>query len=607
MDDLVNKVIKLHGDLGALGISYNYIPVCGIKKLTTNSFLPSGPLFTQGGVATDNGLAVTYAKQFYEAGNLPDLYDILSALNGARIFNRVKDDLETGAHIDFAIYSSDGNEITVDTPLTYRPGLKLTQINPGGQYQPDTGYIYAAISSSEASTTFAGYQYWRLKNSYEKGATNLLYAIAMQNVDTTDEDQIDGYYLCCLSKFHSGNNYGEQYQVTFISFNNRAYQHTYDYTVDTSEGLPVADGDFSDTTSTEDGYKGKGAHDHTSDKISAASDPVVSTAQVGFFHIYHVSSGSLSALSQYLFPDILGSLVNADLEGILRAFASVFAYRDNIQYIVDLHAIPVAPTDGAAAYVKVGALETDISVPAVASDYVNFDCGSLSIPENFASFLDYTHTRAKLFLPGVGFVDIKNEFWQSGVLNVKYKFNVVDGSFMCFVSATSSKSQLEETVIGQYGGTMCIHFPVMSQSYGAMMSGIVAGAAMISTGGAAEAAAMQQGKTAAAAAAQQTKAQGYFSALQAAPLQKTVQSSNSYNSSTSFLGNRTPYLMIERAVPNYAGYYNLESGVPLNVSLPLANIHGYTEIENIVFAGQTFATDEEIADIKEKLRNGVIF
>ena len=370
---------------------------------------------------------------------------------------------------------------------------------------------------------------------------------------------------------------------------------------------PTADEDFSDTTSEPDGYDGKGAHDHTSDKISAASDPVVSTAQVGFFHIYHVSSGSLSALSQYLFPDILGSLVNADLEGILRAFASVFAYRDNIQYIVDLHAIPVAPTVGAGAYVKVGALETDISVPAVISDYVNFDCGSLSIPENFASFLDYTHTRAKLFLPGVGFVDIKNEFWQSGVLNVKYKFNVVDGSFMCFVSATSSKSQLEETVIGQYGGTMCIHFPVMSQSYGAMMSGIVAGAAMISTGGAAEAAAMQQGKTAAAAAAQQTKAQGYFSALQAAPLQKTVQSSNSYNSSTSFLGNRTPYLMIERAVPNYAGYYNLESGVPLNVSLPLAKIHGYTEIENIVFAGQTFATDEEIADIKEKLRNGVIF
>ena len=604
----LEKVLKVTEISEDAGMSYKNVPLFGYYRDGSNIHVANQPVFMSGQEIYTGFLITTKLFELTGTSSFEELCALIKAMNGARIFNRTSEQCPLNTYIEIAVYDNEGNEIPFYGQTTYRPAFKHTQNQGNGETAPLTGIYFAATANDAGATLFqANYYMYNFMNSHSySDAENYLFAVAYQN-ESSSGDQIDAYLFFTISAYHDGVNNQTVYRCSYIDFNANAWAAAHDNYVNPVKPLPVADDDFSDTTSTEEGYKGKGAHDHTSDKISAAADPVVSTAQVGFFHIYHVNSGSLSALSQYLFPDILGSLIDADFEGILRAFASLFAYRDNIQYIVDLHAIPVAPTDGAAAYVKVGALETDISVPAVVSDYVNCDCGSLSIPENFASFLDYTHTRAKLFLPGVGFVDIKNEFWQSGVLNVKYKFNVVDGSFMCFVSATSSKSQLEETVIGQYGGTMCIHFPVMSQSYGAMMSGIVAGAAMISTGGAAEAAAMQQGKTAAAAAAQQTKAQGYFSALQAAPLQKTVQSSNSYNSSTSFLGNRTPYLMIERAVPNYAGYYNLESGVPLNVSMPLSMVHGYTEIENIVFAGQTFATDEEIADIKEKLRNGAIF
>ena len=350
----------------------------------------------------------------------------------------------------------------------------------------------------------------------------------------------------------------------------------------------IADPDFTDETSDAAGYDGQGAHDHTSDTIGEPTDPVVSTSSVGFFHIYKVSSGLLSNLGQYLFPDILGSLASLDLNGILRAFASIFAYRDNIQYIVDLHAIPVNPATGGGEYIKVGALSTDITAPKVTNDYVNFDCGSISLPENFASFLDYTGTRARLFLPFVGFVDVKNEYWQGGTLRVKYKFNVVDGSFMAYVFATSSKSRLSNSMIGQYGGSACIHFPVLAQSYGAMAAGLV-------TGGMSLAAAGASGNVAGVAT----------SALTAINFQPQGAQSNNYNCSTSFLGGRRPYMIIERVVPSFSAFYNVENGVPLNVVMNLGNVKGFTIIENPIL--KLTCDEEEKAEIYDLLKSGVIF
>lgn len=355
--------------------------------------------------------------------------------------------------------------------------------------------------------------------------------------------------------------------------------------------LPTSDEDLTDETSTPQGYGGQGAHDHSSDTIGLPPVPSVSTSSVGFMHVYHVNAGALSTLGQYLFP----SLSNIDdLESALRAIASIFAYRDNVQYVVDLHAIPVAPSDGGSAYIKVGALETEITQPIVASDYVDYDLGSISIPENFANYIDYIGTRARLFLPFVGFVDVKNEYFQSGTLSVKYRFNVIDGSFMAFVIATSSKSQLSNSVIGQYGGNACIHFPVLAQSYGALVSGLVSGAMALS--GAA---------TAASAGAKIAAQESLAATLTSADLQPDVSQSNNYNASTSFLGGREAYLIIERAVPSFAAYYNKDKGLPLNVTYPLEAVSGFTVISDIDFTGDTFATDEDLEEIRGLLADGV--
>ena len=363
--------------------------------------------------------------------------------------------------------------------------------------------------------------------------------------------------------------------------------------------------------STESGYGQSGttpAFDHSSDVIGLPTMPAVSTSSVGFIHLYSVTQATLTNLSDYLFPDIMQDLADimqqlpvalADLPNvlvpILRAFASIFAYRDSVQYIIDLHAIPAPPTIGGNDYIKIGALSTDISAGVISSDYIDVDCGSLSIAENFQNFLDYM-TSCKIFLPFIGFVDIKPELWNGGTIGVKYRFNVVDGSFMCFLFSTSGKSKLSNTIIGQYGGSACIHLPMVAAEYGAIIGGIVQGAmAVDKVSGAGSASQMASAEA------------GLASALMNFNANPPMQQSNGYNASASFMGGRTPYLMIEYPVPQFSKTYTHEKGLPLNVNMSFSSLRGYTEIDPNVDLSGINAPVDIIDEIRSALSSGTIF
>lgn len=340
-----------------------------------------------------------------------------------------------------------------------------------------------------------------------------------------------------------------------------------------------------------DGYgeNGEPALDHTSDTISVPNDPLVSTGSTGFMHVYKVSEGALSTLGQYLFPRFDPATLT-DVTAVLRAIAGIFAYQDSIQYVVDLHAVPVNPNTGSNEYIRLGALETDISQPLCSSDYVNFDCGSISIREQYRNFLDYTAIKYKLFLPFYGFVDVNPEYIVDGTLQLKYKFNIIDGSFMAYLISTSSKSELSGSVIAQYAGNACIHLPVVAASYGAIVGGLVSGAMALSG---------------APTAKSGNIGQVVNGALTADNFQPQMRQSNSYNAGSAFLGCRRPYLLIEREVPCFSERYAVEQGLPLNVSMSLGSVTGFTVVENPIL--NLTCDDEEREEIYSLLKSGVIF
>jgi hypothetical protein len=144
-------------------------------------------------------------------------------------------------------------------------------------------------------------------------------------------------------------------------------------------------------------------------------------------------------------------------------------------------------------------------------------------------------------------------------------------------------------VIAQYSGNACMHFPITGVNYATMLSGLIG--AVTSMG---------SSKTATGALG------GAYSAANTVAQWGDVQQSNGYNATSCLLGVRTPYLLIERPVPSYAGNYKHDRGMPSNISMILSNVSGYTEISDIDLSGIPL-TQAELDELRGLLRDGVYF
>lgn len=349
-----------------------------------------------------------------------------------------------------------------------------------------------------------------------------------------------------------------------------------------------------------DGYNPN--FDNSSDIITVPNMPSIGVSNVGFVNVYSTSQYALQNLGSDLFPDFEEiPEVQPDTD-TLTMLAHGFEYLGKnittllksyinsnlVNYIIDCHCLPVTPTVGETEQIKIGFKEFTQSAQRVTSDYVDFDCGSLNIKEYYGNFIDYVGTRASLYLPFVGFVPIKNEYFQSGELRVKYRFNVVDGSFMCYVIASSSKSNLKDTVIGTYSGNACVHIPITGVNYSNMVSGVVNGVASVGMGVATGNVGMAVG-----------------GALNTMSMRPQMQSSNTYNATSSFLGIRYPYLLIEREVSNFSEMYPNEYGLPLNVTKTISELSGYVEMDKNIHININ-CMDEEKTMITDLLTGGII-
>lgn len=364
--------------------------------------------------------------------------------------------------------------------------------------------------------------------------------------------------------------------------------------------------EYGDASDIDGGYNEDSEHgtfDDSSDVIGIPPMPTLSPISAGYFHAYYLADPEtrLAWIGDALFPE--DPLTQPDILSALGEVAQMLYFNKQIDYVVDCHVIPCIPTYGANVPIKVGGRELKtsqggteytIQAPKITNGYVDYDCGKIKIKEYWKNFLDFSvggGTRAKLFLPFVGYVDILPEFFNGGELGVIYRFNVVDGSFMAFVTSTSSKSKLENSMIAQYSGNACMHIPLQSADYSRILSGIVS--AVTTVAGA------SSGNMAVAGAG---LAGAYTNLAGARP---QMNSSNGYTASASYMSKRTPYLIIERAKSQFSKNYPNEIGLPLNVTRSLATIHGFTIIENPVL--NIDCSDEEYNEIVNLLKTGVIF
>lgn len=349
--------------------------------------------------------------------------------------------------------------------------------------------------------------------------------------------------------------------------------------------------------STEMGYTGV-SFDDTSDTISVPSKPSTGVLTAGFLNVYNPTLNELQGVVQEIFPApvLPQAIVGGDLAAIVDAIAnlydtvgqmvSVMANANLIQNVISCHLLPVAAQTSAAANVQVGYKSLTSSCAVVIDEYVDFDCGEVTVDEYYANFADYSpYTEAKLFLPFVGYVPVPMEYVSGGTIKVVYRFNVIDGTFMAYVIVTSAKSKLANSVVGQYSGSCIVHIPLTGTNYSSMVEKMVGAGAGLLTQGLTPS---TIGKSA-----------------QAVMSKPDIQMSNPYSGSGAIMSVRQPFLLIGRPVSDFSEYFPQERGLPCNITCTLGDLSGFTVCGDINMGG-FMATQEEKDEILALLQAGVI-
>lgn len=333
------------------------------------------------------------------------------------------------------------------------------------------------------------------------------------------------------------------------------------------------------------GYTGNATFDDHSDRVDFPTDPA-SVISLGFINVYKCDVNSLSQLGETIFPDVAAAV---DVPDAISKLSDAIWNSRLIDYVISVHVVPGNVTGGTLEAIKVGTrtLQGIMGRP-VSKEYFEVDFQSIHTDDIFENYADLNCT-CKLFLPFYGYISLPPEAWNGGDIHVKYKFNVIDGSFMAFVESTSGYSKLN-SVIGQYGGTACVHIPTTGANYASMFSTLIGAG------------------TQAAVSASKGNAVGAASSLLNVAANMGagggIEGSGNYNASSSFMSMRKPFLLLELPVPQFSSKFEREHGLPSYVSMSLASLSGFVQCDKpeITFS----CTDEEAEEIRRLLEEGVI-
>lgn len=302
--------------------------------------------------------------------------------------------------------------------------------------------------------------------------------------------------------------------------------------------------------------------------------PVMPTGSASaLWKIYSPSQAQLDAFGAWLWSSDF-------VDQIMKLF------NDPMQAIIGLHKVFVTPPVSGSGAIKVGYLTSSASANYVNGQYVDVDCGTVTLEEYFGNVFDYENTQVEIYLPFSGIHKLNIDDVMRGNINVKYHVDVLTGACLIEVSV------IRDTVGGvlyTFSGNCAVQYPVSSGSYVGIITGLlgIAGgvAGSIATGGALAPMLMGAGAS-------------------IGRMHTDVQHSGNISSNAGAMGIKKPYLIIERSqakTPKNA--VNIE-GLPQDSVTRLNDKHGYIRVKKAHYDGIP-CTVSELEKIKALLENGV--
>lgn len=330
---------------------------------------------------------------------------------------------------------------------------------------------------------------------------------------------------------------------------------------------------------------GTGKFDNASDTIGVPALPTLSAVSAGFVAMYSPTLTQLNQLASFLWTDNLFDPDN---------FKKLFT--DPMECIIGLTIVPVQPSSSGSMSVKVGYVDTGISMARLSSQYAEVNCGTLQADEFWGSALDYSpFTKIHIYLPYVGMREINADDIMGKSVGVVYHIDLLSGACTAFVTAGGS-------VLYQFNGQCSINIPMAASNFTEMIHSAISAIGSVAMTASGAGAASSAVDAAAVGTAANMGAAAANSAISSKP---TFSHSGQMGGSGGMLAVQTPYIIIERPRQCVADDVNKFAGFPANITYKLYDLEGYTVVDSIHLDGFS-CTDNEAAEILSLLKGGVI-
>lgn len=354
------------------------------------------------------------------------------------------------------------------------------------------------------------------------------------------------------------------------------------------------------------GGGGGGTNDLGGDTIEDTGVPTIEATDSGLMTLYNPTVGELQALGRFLWSDGLD----------LNTFKKLF--NDPFDTLLGLSIIPIVPPTSGTKKIMFGNLDSGVSAKVISHQFVpDVDMGTVTLGEVYNGALDYSpFTTVSIYLPFIGYRELNVQDIMNSKIHLVYKFDVLTGGCIAELYVdhlkTGNKSKdnskfkwgAHSGLLASFEGQCAVNIPLASQDYTNTIRAMIGAVGMV--GGAA--ASFATGNPALGVAALAVGSAN--STIQAST--PTVQRSGHLSSSNAIMANLTPFLTVTRPHQCKPSKYYKLRGVPSQIyvsklSSLVTSKHDYylqvAEIPDIKVAG---ATDTEIAEIKNLLKEGVV-
>lgn len=313
----------------------------------------------------------------------------------------------------------------------------------------------------------------------------------------------------------------------------------------------------------------------TGEAVDFPGLPTASVLTTGLVTLYNPTDTELRALATVLWGN--------DFENTIKKILN-----DPFDGIIGLSLIPFTPTVSGTENCQIGNFDSQVSMHLVSAQWVTLDCGSLNITESWMNALDYSpNTLIDVFIPFVGFRQIKTEDVMAKTLSLKYNVDILSGAAIAMLKC-------DNKVMYTYPCKLTYDVPLTGSNRAALYTGMI-NVAMSAIKGASLGGALGAAGGAATSAIQTATSK-----------QSEVDRSGAITSNTGDLGEFTPYIVIHRPVQSMPTNFKKIKGYQSNMTQKLSQLSGYTEVDFIHLEGISGATDSELEEIESLLKKGVI-